>query len=178
MNGVIGVCSWRNCIASCRGGGEASPGLRKKMKTVGDFQRKCLTISDITIMISDMKNAPIERKIEHLKQQLAGLGPMHPGSLSEQYNVCGKLGCRCKDPKNPQKHGPYYQLSFTWRGKGRTLFVRAERLAEMREKARQLQTFSGTDRRVGRPGGGTGAAGAGAKAVGRWKSILTICRRK
>jgi hypothetical protein len=100
-----------------------------------------LTISDITIMISDMKNTPIERKIERLKQQLAGLGPMHPGSLSEQYNVCGKPDCRCKDPKNPQKHGPYYHLSFTWRGKSRTLFVRAERLAEMREKLANYKRF-------------------------------------
>jgi len=83
----------------------------------------------------------IERKIEHLKRQLAELGPMHPGSLSEQYNVCGKSGCRCKDPKNPQKHGPYYQLSFTWRGKSRTRFVRAERLAGVREKVANYKRF-------------------------------------
>ena len=83
----------------------------------------------------------IARKIEHLKRQLAELGPMHPGSLSEQYNVCGKSGCRCKDLKNPQKHGPYYQLSFTWRGKSRTRFVRAERLAGVREKIANYKRF-------------------------------------
>lgn len=83
----------------------------------------------------------IARKIEHLKRQLAELGPMHPGSLSEQYNVCGKSGCRCKDPKNPQKHGPYFQLSFTWRGKSRTRFVRAERLAGVREKVANYKRF-------------------------------------
>ena len=92
-------------------------------------------------MISDMKTTQIERKIGHLKQQLAKLGPMHPGSLSEQYNVCGKPGCRCKDAKNPQKHGPYYQLSFTWRGKGHTRFVRAERLAEVRQKLANYKCF-------------------------------------
>ena len=43
-------------------------------------------------------------------------------------------GCRCKDPKKPQKHGPYYQLSFTWRGKSSTRFVRPEQVAEMRQK--------------------------------------------
>jgi len=128
-------------------------------------------------MISDMKTTPIERKIEHLKQQLAELGPIHPGSLSEQYNVCGKPDCRCKDPKDPQKHGPYYHLSFTWRGKGRTRFVRSERLAEVRQKVANYKRFR-TDRRMGGPGGGTGTAGTGAKTVGRWKSILTICRRK
>jgi hypothetical protein len=116
-------------------------GAEEKNKKVRDFERKGLTMSDITIMISDMKNTSIERKIERLKQQLAGLGPMHPGSLSEQYNVCGKVGCRCKDAKNPQKHGPYYQLSFTWRGKGRTRFVRSERLAEVRLKVANYKRF-------------------------------------
>lgn len=113
----------------------------EKNQKVGDFERKGLTISDITIMISDMNPTQIARKIEHLKQQLAELGPIHPGSLSEQYNVCGKVDCRCKDPKDPQKHGPYYHLSFTWRGKSRTLFVRAERLTEMREKLANYKRF-------------------------------------
>jgi len=49
----------------------------------------------------------------YIKDKLADLGPIHPGSLSEQYNVCGTPGCRCKDPKNPVKHGPYYQLSYS-----------------------------------------------------------------
>jgi hypothetical protein len=100
-----------------------------------------LTISDITVMIPEKNPTQIARKIEHLKQQLAELGPIHPGSLSEQYNVCGKPDCRCKDPKDPQKHGPYYHLSFTRRGKSRTLFVRAERLAEMREKLANYKRF-------------------------------------
>jgi hypothetical protein len=92
-------------------------------------------------MISAMKTNPFERQIVHLKRQLAELGPMHPGSLSEQYNVCGKTGCRCKDPQHPQKHGPYYQLSFTWRGKSRTRFVRAERLADVRQKIANYKRF-------------------------------------
>ena len=32
----------------------------------------------------------IEKKIQALKTQLLALGPMRPGSLSPQYNVCGK----------------------------------------------------------------------------------------
>jgi hypothetical protein len=59
----------------------------------------------------------------------------------EQYNVCGKPSCRCKDPKDPQKHGPYHQLSFTWRGKSRTRFVRAERLADMQRKIANYKRF-------------------------------------
>jgi hypothetical protein len=75
----------------------------------------------------------IAHQIEKLKKRLAELGPLHPGSISEQYNVCGTPGCQCKDPKKPRRHGPYYQLSFTWRGKSSTRFVRPEGLPEMRQ---------------------------------------------
>ena len=85
-------------------------------------------------MIQDMKLPEIERRIEAIQQRLAQLGPMHPGSLGEQYNVCGKAGCRCKDPRKPQKHGPYYQLSYTWRGKSTTRFVRPEQVSSIERK--------------------------------------------
>jgi len=76
----------------------------------------------------------ITRQIEQLKQQLLALGPIHPGSLGEQYNVCGTPGCRCKNPENPRKHGPYFQLSYTWRGKSSSRFLKPERIAATREK--------------------------------------------
>jgi len=40
-----------------------------------------------------------------------------------QYNVCGKPGCRCKDPKNPRRHGPYYKVSYVYRGRYSSRFV-------------------------------------------------------
>jgi len=41
----------------------------------------------------------LEQKIEAIKRELITLGPLQPGSLSKQFNVCGKPGCRCKaDP--------------------------------------------------------------------------------
>jgi hypothetical protein len=81
-----------------------------------------------------MNRSDIQRRISQIKRELSELGSVHPGSVSEQYNICGTPGCRCKDPKNPQKHGPYYQLSYGWRGKSSSLFVRAERVGAMREK--------------------------------------------
>ena len=63
-------------------------------------------------------------RIRQIKDMLSQLGPVLPGSLSTQWNVCGKPGCRCKDPKKPRKHGPYYQLSFTVDGKSSSLFVK------------------------------------------------------
>lgn len=69
------------------------------------------------------KTQDLERRIEKLKAELIALGDLRPGSLSQQYNVCGKPGCRCK-ASPPEKHGPYYQLSYTHKGKSTTRFVR------------------------------------------------------
>ena len=64
-----------------------------------------------------------------------------PGSLSKQYNICGNPTCRCKDPEKPRKQGPYYNLSYTWNGKGRTEFIRKERLAQVRENIKNYKTL-------------------------------------
>jgi hypothetical protein len=74
-------------------------------------------------MKSNLPLQNIERQIAHIKEELARLGPLHPGSLSRQYNVCGKPGCRCKDPKNPRRHGPYYKVSYVYRGRFSSRFV-------------------------------------------------------
>ena len=66
----------------------------------------------------------LQGRITRIKKRLSQLGDLRPGTLSRQYNVCGNPTCRCKDPTNPKKHGPYYQLSYTHRGKSRTEFVR------------------------------------------------------
>ena len=80
----------------------------------------------------------LEVGIEKLKQEIARLGDLRPGKLSQQYNVCGKADCRCKaDP--PQKHGPYHQLSFTRNGKSSTQFVRNEDLAVVRQQLSNYQ---------------------------------------
>jgi hypothetical protein len=88
-----------------------------------------------------MGYSAIERRIDTIKRSLSKLGPMHPGSMSEQYNVCGKPRCRCKDPKKPRRHGPYYQLSFTWRGKSTSRFVRPERVTEIRHRVENYKRF-------------------------------------
>jgi len=78
-------------------------------------------------MVSDMKTSirlqQIQRQINQIKEDLARLGPLHPGSLSRQYNVCGKPGCRCKDPHNPHRHGPYYKVSYVYRGRFSSRFI-------------------------------------------------------
>lgn len=66
---------------------------------------------------------------------------MLPGSISQQFNVCGTPGCKCKTPKNPQKHGPYYQLSFSIKGKSSSFFIKKEMLAEARRRVKRFQDF-------------------------------------
>jgi len=83
----------------------------------------------------------LEKKIETLKRKLADLGDMRPGSLSKQYNVCGNPTCRCKDPDNPKKHGPYYQLSYTHKGRGKSEFVKKENLTEVKMQLKNYRQF-------------------------------------
>lgn len=83
----------------------------------------------------------LQRRIKEIKRELGGLGPMRPGSLSEQYNVCGTPGCRCKDTKKPQKHGPYYHLNYTWRSRSRTEFVKAEDVGWVGEQLSNYKRF-------------------------------------
>jgi len=80
----------------------------------------------------------IERQIERVKRDMVALGDLRPGSLSTQYNVCGSPGCKCKATP-PHKHGPYYQVSFTRKGKSGTKFVRKENLPAIRTQLRNYE---------------------------------------
>ncbi len=80
----------------------------------------------------------LEAKIAKVKAALAALGDLRPGTLSQQYNVCGNPGCRCK-ASPPRKHGPYSQVSFTWQGKSQSQFVRREDVPAVRTQLRNYQ---------------------------------------
>lgn len=82
-----------------------------------------------------------EKAVSQIRKKLVGIGPMLPGSISEQWNVCGTPGCKCKDPDNPVKHGPYYQLSFTAGGKSSTMFVKKDDLFEVRKRIESYKEF-------------------------------------
>ena len=90
-----------------------------------------------------MKNQvrALEKRIEIIKKKLSALGGMRPGSLSTQFNVCGNPTCRCKDKDNPKKHGPYYQISYTHKGRSKSEFVKKEDLAEVKKQIGNYQRF-------------------------------------
>jgi len=87
------------------------------------------------------KTSQWQQRIQQIKEKLGDLGDMRPGALGKQFNVCGKAGCRCKDPHSPKKHGPYYQLSYTHQGKSTSEFVKKHAVAETRQQLRTYAKF-------------------------------------
>ena len=99
------------------------------------------TVAAHRATVAGMAHGPgtrLQQRIEQIKAEIATLGPLRPGTLSRQYNVCGTPGCRCKaDPA--QRHGPYHQLSYTWHRRSRSEFVRESELVALQE---QLRTYT------------------------------------
>jgi hypothetical protein len=91
--------------------------------------------------MDDRKIKQWETRINKIKDALAAIGDMRPGSVSKQYNVCGNPICRCKAPDNPIRHGPYYQLSYTHKGKSTTEFVKEENVHEVRRQLSNYRMF-------------------------------------
>lgn len=96
------------------------------------------TETEISFIMATNRETTLEKQIEKTKKALVALGDIRPGSLSKQYNVCGKPGCSCKaDP--PKKHGPYYQVSYTRKGKSSSKFVKKEDLPEVRKQIKNYE---------------------------------------
>jgi hypothetical protein len=71
----------------------------------------------------------LENRIQKIKDELSGLGPMRPGTLSVRYKVPA------------EKKGPYYQLSYTHKMKSRTQYVRPEWVDEIRGQIEVYKRF-------------------------------------
>lgn len=83
----------------------------------------------------------LEKRIKKIKAELQAIDDMRPGSLSKQYNVCGNPTCRCKDAKNPKKHGPYYQLSYVHKSKSTSQFIKPEFVDEVKQQLANYKRF-------------------------------------
>ena len=77
----------------------------------------------------NMEKVTMKKKISTL---LSGK-PILLGTVGVYYNVCGKTPCRCKDKDNPQKHGPYYQLSYSLKGKNSSIRIKPEDVDKVRQ---------------------------------------------
>jgi hypothetical protein len=70
-----------------------------------------------------------EERIETIKRELQALGPMRPGSITQQYRI----------PK--EKKRPFYQISYTHRMRGRSEYVRPENLRRLRAETANFKRF-------------------------------------
>jgi hypothetical protein len=68
----------------------------------------------------------IEKKIAGIKEELGRIGEMRPGSLTYQY----------QRPK--EKKGGFYQISYTYRMKSKTEYVKA---AFVKDLKKQIATY-------------------------------------
>jgi hypothetical protein len=75
------------------------------------------------------KTAQLENQIQRIQRELMELGPMRPGSLSKQY----------RDPESKKR--PFYQISYTHRGRGRSEYARPENLVELRREMKNFKRF-------------------------------------
>ena len=71
----------------------------------------------------------IQRRIEKIKQQLLNIGEMRPGSLTKQYQ------------KPKEKKGGLYQISYTYKMRSKTEYVRPEFVSQLRKQITTFKTF-------------------------------------
>jgi len=88
-----------------------------------------------------MQQEELLKKIKEIKKQILKIGEMRPGRISKQFNVCGTPKCKCKDKKNPQKHGPYHYLSFNYGKKDSTQFIRHEFVPMVKAQTDEYRKF-------------------------------------
>jgi hypothetical protein len=85
------------------------------------------------------------KRLRILVRKFVGAGAILPGSISRQFNVCGMPGCRCKDKKDPRKHGPYFQLSYGAKGRSSSMLVKekdADMAGMMTENYRRIRDLT------------------------------------
>jgi hypothetical protein len=71
----------------------------------------------------------VEKRIRLLKRRLSGVGNMRPGTLGVQY-------------RNPaERKTPFHQISYTYKGKSRSEYVRPENLPMVRCEIEAYKRF-------------------------------------
>jgi len=90
-------------------------------------------------MLSDMNIKRLKKKIEKIKESIYSIGDLRPGTLYTRRSVCGKSGCKCSRSKNPIKHGPYFNLSYTFQGKSHTEFIKRKEVKRIKEEIKNYE---------------------------------------
>jgi hypothetical protein len=83
----------------------------------------------------------LETKRDALLREIAKLGDMRRGSISETFRPCGKPNCGCAAAEHPG-HGPYYAFTTKVAGKTKTVQLRAgSRLTKFQREVEAYRRF-------------------------------------
>ena len=84
---------------------------------------------------------PLLTQREAILRQIAELGDMRGGSITEVFRSCGKPGCCCSERNHPG-HGPYYAFTTKVEGKTKTLQLRpGPRLTKIEREVETYKRF-------------------------------------
>ena len=83
--------------------------------------------------VGTMTPSPTARaRARSIAKEIAALGFVLPGTLSERYLTCTHVGCRCHDDP-PRLHGPYWYWTRKVDAKTVTKMLSPEQVAEYQE---------------------------------------------
>jgi hypothetical protein len=86
----------------------------------------------------------MEVEINRIKQQIFELGDMRPGSLTRQMRKAKDVS---RAPK--EKYGAYWQLSYTYRNKGKTEYIREAFIHQVKTETANFKRYRNlTDRLI------------------------------
>jgi len=95
--------------------------------------------------LSNEKLSRIRQRVYHLQKEkgaivwnLLNSKPMILGSFYKVYRTCGHANCCCKRGK---KHGPFWALSKSLKGKRSLKMVKQKDIEAVREKALSYKNF-------------------------------------
>jgi hypothetical protein len=80
----------------------------------------------------------LEARRESTLREIAALGDMRKGSITEAFRACGKSACVCHGRGHPG-HGPYY--AFTTKVGGKTSTVQLRAGSRLDKFQREVETY-------------------------------------
>ena len=89
----------------------------------------------------------LEHRRSQVREQLAAVGDMRPGSLVGRFRRCGKPTCHCAE-EGAQSHGPSYSLTREVGGKTITRVIASEAVTRTQEQIAEHRRFRGLAREL------------------------------